>query len=72
VKREFGEDLCPLCGGSKKPGKTTFTSDLGSSVVVLRNVPATVCVQCGAEWLTDETVARVERAVAQPDEFLHK
>ncbi len=39
---------CPLCGGNKSEGKTTFTTDLGFGVVVVRDVPATVCAQCGA------------------------
>ena len=46
MKRKCG-DMCPLCGGRKAPGTTTFTSDIGSGVVVIRDVPATVCSQCG-------------------------
>ena len=38
---------CPLCGGSKKAGRTTFTVDLGFGVVVVRDVPASVCSQSG-------------------------
>ncbi|GJQ59949.1 MAG: type II toxin-antitoxin system MqsA family antitoxin [Candidatus Scalindua sp. AMX11] len=44
---------CPICGGGKKAGKTTFTVDLGFGVVVVREVPATVCSQCGADWIDD-------------------
>lgn len=32
-------DLCPLCGGNKKAGTTTFTAELGTGVVAVRNVP---------------------------------
>jgi len=56
---------CPTCGGDKVPGVTTFTTDLGFGVVVIRNVPATVCSQCGAEWLDDATAARVEETVEE-------
>jgi YgiT-type zinc finger domain-containing protein len=52
-----------LCGGSKKPGTTTFTADLAFGVVVVRQVPATVCAQCGAEWLSDDIAARLEAVV---------
>ena len=41
--------ICPLCGGAKRRGSTTFTADLGFGVVVIRNVPASVCGQCGAD-----------------------
>lgn len=56
-------DSCPLCGGAKKPGTTTFTADLGFGVVVVRNVPATVCSQCGADWIADAVAERIEALV---------
>ena len=56
-------DKCPLCGGSKKKGKTTFTVDLGFGVVVVREVPATVCSQCGADWVDDSVAAKLEEVV---------
>ena len=54
---------CPLCGGNKTSGKTTFTADLGSGVVVVRRVQATVCAQCGEEWIDDETARCLEKVV---------
>jgi YgiT-type zinc finger domain-containing protein len=54
---------CPLCSGTKKPGTTTFTADLGFGVVVVRNVPATVCSPCGADWIADDVAARIEELV---------
>lgn len=56
-------DSCPLCGGAKRPGATTFTADLGFGVVVVRNVPATVCSQCGADWIADDIAERIETLV---------
>jgi YgiT-type zinc finger domain-containing protein len=56
-------DRCPLCGGVKKEGKTTFTVDLGFGVVVVRDVPATVCSQCGADWIGDAVSERLEGIV---------
>ena len=61
-------DLCPLCGGTKRKGEATFTAELGFGVVVIRHVPATVCSQCGAEWIGDEAAARIEEAVKQARE----
>ncbi len=57
-------DLCPLCGGTKKRGTTTFSADLGSGVVVVRRVRATVCTQCGEEWIDDSTARQLEKIVA--------
>ena len=52
---------CPLCGGRKAAGRTTYTVDLGFGVVVVRNVPAMRCMQCGEEWIDNATSAELER-----------
>jgi len=56
-------DRCPLCGGAKAPGITTFSADLGSGVVVVRRVRATVCSQCGEEWIDNATASQLEEIV---------
>ena len=61
--KDSKEDSCPLCGGKKKLGTTTFTADLGFGVVVVRNVPATVCSQCGEDWIADAVAERIETLV---------
>jgi YgiT-type zinc finger domain-containing protein len=60
-----GVEVCPLCGGRKKEGTTTFTADLGFGVVVIRNVRATVCSQCGADWISDDVAERIEALVEE-------
>jgi len=60
-KTEAGQ--CPLCGGKKKAGKTIFTVDLTFGVVVVKDVPATVCAQCGTDWIDDKTAAKLEEIV---------
>jgi YgiT-type zinc finger domain-containing protein len=57
------KDICPVCGGTKIEGTTTFTVDLGFGVVVVRNVPALVCEQCGTDWIADETAEHLEKTV---------
>lgn len=54
---------CPMCGGEKAPGRTTYSVDLGTGVVVVRNVPAEICKQCGEEWIGPETARRLEEIV---------
>ena len=56
-------DICPLCGGKKTSGTTTYSADLGSGVVVVRQVRATVCAQCGEEWIDDATARQLEEIV---------
>ena len=59
---------CVRCGGSVEQGETTFTVDFGTGVVVIRNVPATICSQCGADWIDDNTAARIETIVKEAKE----
>ena len=59
------ENICPICGGLKKSGTTTFTVDMEDTLVVIRNVPATICSLCGNEWFPDETSANIESIVKE-------
>lgn len=56
-------EYCYACGGTMEPGKTTFTVDFGSGVVVVRNVPAMVCSKCGMEFIDDDNAAKIEAIV---------
>ncbi len=57
------KSLCPLCGGEKAPGTTTFTAELGFGVVVVRKVKALVCSQCGEEWIAPDAARKIEEIV---------
>jgi len=62
MKENYGL-ICPLCKGEKMPGTTTFTVDLGFGVLVVRDVPALVCSQCGADWIINDVAAYLETVV---------
>jgi len=55
---------CALCKiGETRPGKVTVTLERGKTVVVVRDVPAAVCGNCGEYYLDDDVARRVyERA----------
>ncbi len=72
MKRPANESLCPICGGAKKPGRTIYSVDLGSGVVVARNVAATVCNQCGEEWIDAKTARRLEQVVEEARKKHHQ
>ena len=64
MKKNNNPEACPLCGGLKNNGLTTFTVDFGDGVVVIRQVPAKICSQCGADWISDEIAEKLENIVA--------
>jgi YgiT-type zinc finger domain-containing protein len=53
--------LCPICGGDKKKGLTTFTVELRSTLLVVRGVPADICTQCGEEWISSDVSKKLEK-----------
>lgn len=55
--------VCPVCGGLKEDGFTTFSADLGENLVVVRHVPAQICNQCGEEWIDNLTAQKLETIV---------
>ena len=69
MKRANLKSRCPLCGGRKAPGKTTYSVDLGFGVVVIRNVAAMICDQCGEEWIAPDTARKLGKLV---EEARHK
>ncbi|MBI2569770.1 MAG: type II toxin-antitoxin system MqsA family antitoxin [Candidatus Schekmanbacteria bacterium] len=54
---------CALCGGPQESGTTIFAVDLKFGVLVVRDVPARLCSQCGEAWIEDPVAARLEAVV---------
>ncbi len=61
---------CVICkNGVTAKGKTTVTLNRGESVVVIKDVPARVCGNCGEYYLDDATAGKVYR---QADEAVKR
>lgn len=49
---------CVICKkGETSPGKATITLNRNGTTVVVRNVPAEVCQNCGEEYVDNKTAA---------------
>ncbi len=59
------KNRCPICNGEKEQGKVTFTVDLGTNLIVIRETPATICSLCGEEWISDEVAENIEAMVKE-------
>ena len=53
---------CPLCKGEMvKGGRTNLPYELGGErIIVIRNVPAFVCSQCGEAFVEVDVLSKVE------------
>lgn len=51
---------CMICKhGETAPGRVTVTLERAGTVVVIKDVPAEVCQECGEYYLDEATSARV-------------
>lgn len=59
---------CVLCRhGETRPGQVTVTLQRGGTMVIIKDVPAEVCENCGeyylSETVTEQILAKAEAAV---------
>ncbi len=51
---------CSLCkNGNTHPGHVTVTLEKGSTIVLVKNVPAEICENCGHYYLSSSTTQAV-------------
>ena len=58
ISQKGGIDMkCPICKfGEMKKGITQVVLTRGTATVIFRNVPATICDDCGEYYLDEQTV----------------
>ena len=54
---------CFFCKGQTIETTTKFIVDLGNCVVIVKNVPARVCQQCGEATYSNDVAKRLEKIV---------
>jgi YgiT-type zinc finger domain-containing protein len=51
---------CVICkNGQTKPGRATVTLERQETTLVVKNVPAEVCTNCGEEYVDDKAASRL-------------
>lgn len=72
MRNASDKSLCPLCGGKKVPGRTTYVATFAPGLLVVRNVPAMICSQCGEEWIDAKTAQQLEKMVTEAKQRKHE
>ena len=62
-QRGLVEMTCFFCKGKFENGLTTDVTDLGTCVIVIRNVPCRKCTQCGETTISLDVGEQLERFV---------
>ena len=56
---------CFICRGELIEKKVNYLVDLENSIIIIKEVPAKVCKQCGEQFFDDETSENIEKIVNQ-------
>jgi YgiT-type zinc finger domain-containing protein len=59
---------CSLCDGEMEKKVVEVIKEAGEKVVVVKNVPAWVCKQCGERYYSIDTVERINGMVREVSE----
>lgn len=56
---------CFMCNGELEEQKVNYVVDLKDAIIIIKGVPAKVCLQCGEQYFEDKTSENIERIVNQ-------
>lgn len=56
---------CFMCKGNLEEKKVNYVVDLEDTIIIIKGVPAKVCIQCGEQYFDDETAENIEKIVNQ-------
>jgi len=62
-------DRCDLCGGELRPGKTTLEIWRGEELLIIKDVSADVCQQCGEAYISAEISEKLDRFLAEHQRY---
>lgn len=58
---------CYFCGGEMKKGKTTYTVNKKGYHLLIDEVPAWICEQCGEPYFEGDVVDAIQKIVGELD-----
>jgi len=56
-------DRCSFCKGKLQEGKTEFLAHAAGEVIVIKDVPAYVCEQCGEAYYTAAISRKIDEVM---------
>lgn len=65
-------DQCDLCSGELNPGKTTLDIWHDSKLIIIQDISADVCEQCGEAYLTPGISEKLDQFLAEYHKYKPK
>jgi YgiT-type zinc finger domain-containing protein len=60
---------CALCGGDMNDGIATMPFLIAEKIVVIKNVPAEICADCGEAYMKSFVVGNIEKILDRLEEL---
>ena len=54
---------CIMCKGNTTQMKNTYIQEFENCIIIIKNVPALVCSQCGEVYYSDDIAEKLEEIV---------
>ncbi len=54
---------CAVCGAGLRRDTITYTQTIGDQIYIVTDVEADVCPQCGEQYLSPDTVDRIQELI---------
>ncbi|MGN1340844.1 MAG: type II toxin-antitoxin system MqsA family antitoxin [Oscillospiraceae bacterium] len=64
--------LCIHCGANAEKGFTTSVTDLGSCLVIIRNVPCYKCTECNEVIYTGDVLKKLEGIIEHAQKMMQE
>lgn len=56
-------DICNVCHSKTESTLTTYTQQYKGQIIIVENVPAQVCEQCGETYFDPDVVERIQALI---------
>jgi YgiT-type zinc finger domain-containing protein len=54
---------CVMCKGKLIDGKVNHIVDINNHIIIIKNVPANICTQCGEYYVDNKTALIIEELI---------
>lgn len=54
---------CFMCKGETEKKLVNYIVDMDKTIVIIKDVPANVCKQCGERYFDDEVMEKLEKVI---------
>ena len=55
--------VCFMCKGKLERKNISYMAEIDNTIIIIKEVPANVCKQCGEKYIDDDVMVNIEKIV---------